>query len=71
MMHPDPCRPRWSRRKYELHPNAAQAAEPYRFRPFRRIRNLIDHLDTCHRVIDDLEESRQAVIALREGRKHG
>lgn len=46
----------------KLHPNARQAAEPYRLRPFRRIRNLIEHLDTCNTVIDDLNTDRERAV---------
>lgn len=56
MKHPDPTRPGAT---YELHPQAAQAAEPYRLRPLRRIRNLIDHVDTAYRALDAVEDERQ------------
>lgn len=46
-------------RKYGYHPNVEDIAKVYRWRPFRRIRNLLDHLDTAYTLLDDIEAERQ------------
>lgn len=49
-------------RNHMLHPNVQQIATVYRWRPFRRIRNLIEHLDTAYRALDDTERAREIAV---------
>lgn len=44
------------------HPNVQQIASAHRFRPFRRIRNLLDHLDTAYCALDDIAQEREAAV---------
>jgi hypothetical protein len=56
-------------KRHLLHPNVNEIAGLYRFRPLRRANNLLDHLDTAYRMVDELNMEREAAVRLLQ--RHG
>ena len=56
-------------KREQMHPNVQQIAEVYRWRPFRRIRNLLEHLDTAYRQIDESEIERRKLTYIIRGQQ--